>query len=207
MLSLLRAFLQSLRAALRPPPAPPAPPATRAHVDGYRTSARTPDEPSPWFMSVTLSTARKFSIVLYEFHESRGQPRNGTRLARVDPPGLLEGWSITSVHQYFWQYLWFGVIFFHRGPERYEALLVERLGPGAREDVCRELSMGASGAQPADGNRVFAALIDRHESYDGSTGYHADLAIGRLCLSADGEAWSYEREVLWFETEEGSPYS
>ncbi|MDI3285882.1 hypothetical protein [Polyangium sp. 15x6] len=282
-------------------------------------------------MSGTRSTARYFSIVLYEFHKSRGQPTNGTRLARVDPPGLLEGWSITSVRQYFWQYLWFGVLFFHRGPERYvyvpadwverlpvdlvtledemawrdtqsasatvtttrldrllgcalrgepgehpwgdvvrrargealaadcfdfapllrddlvraadagrmaeafalvdvlttfggigsesavlprvftgaeaEALLVERLGPGAREDVCRELSMGASGAQPADGNRVFAALIDRRESFDESSGYHAELAIGRLFLSADGEAWSYEREVLWFETEEGMPYS
>ncbi|WP_438036914.1 hypothetical protein [Sorangium sp. So ce204] len=80
---------------------------------------------------------------------------------RIDPPGLLDSWSVTGVSQWFWQYQRRNLILFERGENRYIYVPARRaltwaLAGGvvprdALEDRARE---GAMHAEPADRVRL-----------------------------------------------------
>src|SRR5690349_7849509 len=102
--ALVRRLLTALRLAPTPPPA--APPPARAGGAAYRTPAQrehgkapvTPARPPPTQDEQLTALLRHVHQPILHF------ARGGPELTRLDPPGLLDAWSIAGVRQWFWQY-------------------------------------------------------------------------------------------------------
>ncbi len=88
-------------------------------------------------------------------------------------------------------------------PEGIARSLDGRLSPEEVAIILQDLSAAAAG----DGAAPYTAVVDSRRKTDGTSGgYVAELAVARLWIPPEGR-WSYERERVWIEEEEGDALS
>lgn len=69
-------------------------------------------------------------------------------------------------------------------------------------------SLRAAVGTPADGAHRFTGVVDRRERPEGqSGGFEAEVAVVTLVIQAETGAWRYERQPVWWDREEGDPWS
>ncbi len=120
MPSKLDTLLHRLTALLvgRRPATTTAPATAPAPRDPYRAAERADEPPAPPLEDELLCQLIQgvYGPNLFLKHgKSSVQPK----MVRLDPPGLLTGWSIHGVSQWFWQYQCLNVILFQHDDRRY----------------------------------------------------------------------------------------
>jgi hypothetical protein len=91
--------------------------------------------------------------------------------------------------------------------DRAEGIAQSLDGRVSREEVAILVQDLSAAAAAGDGGSPYTAVVDSRRTEDGTVGgYVAEVAVARLWIPPEGR-WSYERERVWIEEEEGTPTS
>ncbi|WP_437282875.1 hypothetical protein WME90_20565 [Sorangium sp. So ce375] len=139
-------FRRWLRALLGRAVEPSRPEPSLISHSSYRTPAprgAPPREGSPHAAGELNTSGVPLTALMLEAYEAR-LTTSEPEMVRIDPPGLLDSWSVIGVSQWFWQYQRRNLILFERGESRY-------IYVPARQALTRAMPGGAAPPDALEG--------------------------------------------------------